>query len=136
MAASCRSAGSSSQGSNASSPSSSAGTLAGPNCTIFDVLSATDYVVPAVEIVDLRTLNVDPETKASRKVQDNIADNAANAALVLGGRPVKPNEVDLRWVAALCYRNGIIEESGVAAAVMNHPRTASPGSPTSWRRMA
>ena len=95
--------------------------LAGPNCTIFDVLSATDYVVPAVEIVDLRTLNVDPETKASRKVQDNIADNAANAALVLGGRPVKPNEVDLRWVAALCYRNGIIEESGVAAAVMNHP---------------
>lgn len=95
--------------------------LAGPNCTIFDVLSATDYVVPAVEIVDLRTLNVDPETKASRKVQDNIADNAANAALVLGGRPVKPTDVDLRWVAALCYRNGVIEESGVAAAVMNHP---------------
>ena len=30
-------------------------------------------------------------------------------------------EVDLRWVAALCYRNGIIEESGVAAAVLNHP---------------
>jgi 2-oxo-hept-3-ene-1,7-dioate hydratase len=95
--------------------------LAGPNCTLFDVLSATDYVVPAVEIVDLRTLNVDPETKVQRKVQDNIADNAANAALVLGGRPVRPNDVDLRWVAALCYRNGVIEESGVAAAVMNHP---------------
>jgi len=95
--------------------------LAGPNCTIFEVLNAADYVVPAVEIVDLRTLNVDPETKASRKVQDNIADNAANAALVMGGRPVRPTEVDLRWVAALCYRNGIIEESGVAAAVMNHP---------------
>ncbi len=95
--------------------------LAGPNCTIFDVLSATDYVVPAVEIVDLRTLNVDPETKAQRKVEDNIADNAANAALVLGGRPVRPTDIDLRWVAALCYRNGVIEESGVAAAVMNHP---------------
>lgn len=95
--------------------------LAGPNCTIFDVLNATDYVVPAVEIIDLRTLNVDPETKASRKVQDNIADNAANAALVMGGRPVTPMDVDLRWVAALCYRNGVIEESGVAAAVMNHP---------------
>jgi 2-oxo-hept-3-ene-1,7-dioate hydratase len=95
--------------------------LAGPDCTIFDVLRATDYVVPAVEIVDLRTLNVDSETKASRKVQDNIADNAANAALVVGGRPVRPGDVDLRWVAALCYRNGVIEESGVAAAVMNHP---------------
>jgi 2-oxo-hept-3-ene-1,7-dioate hydratase len=98
--------------------------LKGPNCTLFDVLNATDYVMPAIEIIDLRTLNVDPETKASRKVQDNIADNAADAALVLGGRPVKPTEVDLRWVAALCYRNGVIEESGVAAAVMNHPAHA------------
>jgi 2-oxo-hept-3-ene-1,7-dioate hydratase len=95
--------------------------LSGPNCTIFDVLSATDYIVPTVEIVDSRTLPVDPETKATRQVLDSIADNAADAALVMGGRPVKPTDVDLRWVAVLCYRNGIIEESGVAAAVMNHP---------------
>jgi 2-oxo-hept-3-ene-1,7-dioate hydratase len=95
--------------------------LKGPNCTIFDVLAATDYVVPTVEIVDLRTMNVDPETKANRKVIDNIADNAANAALVMGGRPVRPDAIDMRWVAALCYRNGVIEESGVAAAVLNHP---------------
>jgi 2-oxo-hept-3-ene-1,7-dioate hydratase len=77
--------------------------------------------VPTVEIVDSRTLPVDPETKAARRVEDSIADNAADAALVMGGRPVKPTEIDLRWVAVLCYRNGIIEESGVAAAVMNHP---------------
>ena len=95
--------------------------LSGPGCTIFDVLNATDYVVPTVEIVDSRTLPVDPETKAARKVEDSIADNAADAALVMGGRPVKPTDIDLRWVSALCYRNGIIEESGVAAAVMNHP---------------
>ncbi len=95
--------------------------LAGPNCTIFDVLAAADYVVPTVEIVDLRTMNVDPETKKNRTVIDNIADNAANAALVMGGRPVKPDAIDMRWVAALCYRNGVIEESGVAAAVLNHP---------------
>jgi 2-oxo-hept-3-ene-1,7-dioate hydratase len=67
------------------------------------------------------TLREDPETDAPRQVQDSIADNAGNAALVIGGRPVKPSEVDLRWVAALCYRNGVVEESGVAAAVMNHP---------------
>ena len=95
--------------------------LAGPNCTIFDVLAATEYVIPAIEIIDARLHNIDPETKTPRKVFDTIADNAANAGLVLGGRPVRPLEVDLRWVAALLYRNGVIEESGVAAAVLNHP---------------
>ena len=64
---------------------------------------------------------VDPETDTPRCVLDSIADNAGNAALVVGGRPIRPMDVDLRWVAALCYRNGIIEESGVAAAVLNHP---------------
>jgi 2-oxo-hept-3-ene-1,7-dioate hydratase len=95
--------------------------LHGPNCTIFDVLGATDYVVPAVEIIDARIHQIDPETKVPRKVFDTISDNAANAGLVMGGRPVRPLEVDLRWVAAVCYRNGVIEESGVAAAVLNHP---------------
>jgi 2-oxo-hept-3-ene-1,7-dioate hydratase len=95
--------------------------LHGPDCTIFDVLDATDYVVPAAEIVDGRSYRVDPETNTPRCVFDSIADNAGNAAVVVGGRPVRPMDVDLRWVAALCYRNGIIEESGVAAAVLNHP---------------
>jgi 2-oxo-hept-3-ene-1,7-dioate hydratase len=58
-----------------------------------------------------------------RKVFDTISDNAANAGVVLGGRPVRPDTIDLRWISALCYRNGVIEESGVAAAVLNHPAT-------------
>lgn len=95
--------------------------LRGPNCTIFDVLNATDYVTPAIEIIDARIHQVDPETKITRKVFDTIADNAANAGLVLGGRPVKPADIDLRWVSAILYRNGVVEESGVAAAVLNHP---------------
>ncbi len=95
--------------------------LHGPDCTIFDVLNATDYVTPAVEIIDARIQQVDPETKATRKVFDTIADNAANAALVLGGRPFRPLDADMRWISAVCYRNGTIEESGVAAAVLNHP---------------
>jgi 2-oxo-hept-3-ene-1,7-dioate hydratase len=95
--------------------------LRGPNCTIFDVLSATDYVVPTAEIVDGRAHRIDPETDKPRNVLDSIADNAGNAALIIGGRPMRPMDVDLRWVAALCYRNNIIEESGVAAAVLNHP---------------
>ena len=95
--------------------------LRGPNCSIFDVLNATEYVIPALEIVDLRTMRDDSETKATRQVVDTIADNAANAAMVIGGRPIRPLDVDLRWVGALCYRNGVIEESGIAAAVLNHP---------------
>jgi 2-oxo-hept-3-ene-1,7-dioate hydratase len=97
--------------------------LKGPNCSIFDVLSATDYVTPALEILETRMHRIDPETKIPRKVTDTISDNAANAALVLGGRPFKPHDVDLRWIGALLFRNGQIEETGVAAGVLNNPAT-------------
>jgi 2-oxo-hept-3-ene-1,7-dioate hydratase len=95
--------------------------LAGPNCSIFDVLSATAYVTPAIEIIDARIHQLDPETKVTRKVMDTISDNAAGAGLVLGGRPFRPLDADMRWISAVCYRNGVIEESGVASAVLNHP---------------
>lgn len=95
--------------------------LRGPGCTLYDVLDATDYVFPAMEILESRMHISDPETKATRKVMDSIADNAAVGGLVLGGRPMRPNEVDLKWVSAICSRNGEIEESGVAAAVLGHP---------------
>ncbi|MEI9533974.1 2-oxo-hept-4-ene-1,7-dioate hydratase [Moellerella wisconsensis] len=95
--------------------------LRGPNCTLFDVYNATDYVIPALELIDARCHNIDPETQRPRKVFDTISDNAANAAVIMGGRPIKPRDLDLRWISALLYRNGVIEESGVAAAVLNHP---------------
>lgn len=95
--------------------------LAGPDCTIFDVLNATDYVVPALEILDARVQRVDPDTKSTRKVVDTISDNAANAGIVLGGRPFRPDDVDMRWVGAICSKNGAIEETGLAAGVLNHP---------------
>jgi len=95
--------------------------LRGPDVTLFDVLGATDYVVPAIEIIDARIEQFDRVSKAPRQVMDTIADNAANAGIVLGGRPVKPDAVDLRWSGALLYKNGVIEESGLAAAVLNHP---------------
>lgn len=95
--------------------------LAGPNCTLFDVYDALDYVIPALEIIDARSQSIDPDTQRPRKVFDTIADNAANAGVVLGGRPIKPFDVDLRWVCAILSRNGVIEETGVAAGVLNHP---------------
>lgn len=95
--------------------------LEGPNVTIFDVLNATDHITPAIEIIDQRCPQVDPETKRMRKVFDTISDNAANAGILLGGRPIRPQDLDLRWISGLCYKNGVIEETGVAAGVLNHP---------------
>jgi 2-oxo-hept-3-ene-1,7-dioate hydratase len=97
--------------------------LRGPGVTLFDVLAATEYVTPAVEIIDSRIEQFDRETKVIRKVFDTISDFAANAGIVTGGRPVRPHDVDLRWVGAMLYKNGVIEETGLAAGVLNHPAT-------------
>jgi len=88
--------------------------LKGPGVGLLDVLRATEYVVPALELIDARVQN-------PRKIFDTVADNAAAAGIVLGGRPVGPQEVDLRWVGGLMYRNSEIEETGLAAGVLGHP---------------
>jgi 2-oxo-hept-3-ene-1,7-dioate hydratase len=95
--------------------------LRGPGVTLADVLAATDVVTPAVEIIDARIEQFDRETKAPRKVVDTIADVAANAGIVTGGTPVRPGEVDLRWVGAILSKNGVVEETGLAAGVLDHP---------------
>jgi len=95
--------------------------LHGPGVTLFDVLDATEWVIPALEIIDARIQQIDPETQVTRKVFDTISDNAANAGVVMGGRAIRPTDIDLRRVPAILYRNSVIEESGVSAAVLNHP---------------
>lgn len=95
--------------------------LQGPGVTLLDVLNATDHVVPALELIDARIEPFDRHTKAPRKVLDTISDNAASAGIVMGGRPMRVDSVDWRWAGALLYRNGVIEESGLGAAVLNHP---------------
>ncbi len=88
--------------------------LRGPGVRLTDVLRATEYVVPALEIVDARVQN-------PRKIFDTISDNGAAASIVTGGRPVRPLDVDLRWVGGIMYVNGEIEETGLAAGVLGHP---------------
>lgn len=97
--------------------------LAGASLCVNDVLDATDYVCPAVELIAARSFRVDPETGRTRTVVDTIADNAADAGIVCGENVVGARELDLRWIGALAYRNGIIEETGVAAGVLDHPAT-------------
>ena len=88
--------------------------LLGPGIGLTDVLRATEYVVPAIEIVDARLQD-------QRRIFDTVADNGAAAGIVMGGRPIKPLDVDLRWVGGVMYRNAEIEETGVAAGVLGHP---------------
>lgn len=95
--------------------------LGGSHVAATDVLNATDRVIPALEIIDARIEQFDRDTGTPRKVFDTISDNAANAGIVLGGNPVRPDDVDLRWTGALLHLNGTIEESGLAAAVLGHP---------------
>lgn len=95
--------------------------LFGEDLTTKDVLNATDYIVPALELIAARTFRVDPETNYKRNVKDTISDNAANAGVILGDTRIKPDSVDLRWIGAMMFRNDIIEESGVSGAVLNHP---------------
>ena len=95
--------------------------IGGETVTREDVIAATDFVVPAIEILDTRILRVDPETGTTRNICDTISDNAANAGLVLGNERHRLETHDLRWVGAMVFRNGEIEETGLGAGVLNDP---------------
>lgn len=95
--------------------------LADPDITVDGVLDATEWVCPALEILDTRVIRQDRTTGKIRTFFDTIADNAANAGIVLGPQRSRPREVDLRWVGAILTRNGEVEETGLGAGVLNHP---------------
>jgi len=88
--------------------------LKGPGVNMLDVLRATEFVVPSIEIIDTRV-------DEPRKIYDTIADNGAGAGLVLGGRPYHPRDLNLRMVPGILYRNAQIEETGLSCGVMGHP---------------
>jgi len=95
--------------------------IAGADVTREQVLSATDYVAPAIEILDTRIVRVDAATGSIRKIFDTISDNAANAGIVMGDKRHPVNTVDLRWVGAIVSRNNEVEETGLGAGVLNDP---------------
>lgn len=95
--------------------------IGGADITRDDVIAATDYVTPSIEILDTRILRKDPETGQTRSVYDTISDNAANAGIVLGPQKHAVDAFDLRWVGAITSRNGEVEETGLGAGVLNDP---------------
>ncbi len=84
------------------------------------VLAATEYVAPSLEILDTRIVRADPQGRA-RGIADTISDNAANAGIVLGAARHAPGAFDLRRVGAVVTRDGVVEETGLGAGVLNDP---------------
>ena len=95
--------------------------VSGENVTREDIIAATDYVAPSIEILDTRIQRIDPNTGKARTVFDTISDNAANAGFALGAERNAVDAFDLRWVGALTFRDGEIEETGLGAGVLNDP---------------
>ena len=86
-----------------------------------DVISATEYVFPSLEILDTRIDRKDISSGKFRTVFDTISDNAANAGIVSGIQKHKPDKFDLRYVGSIVYRNGEVEETGLGAGVLDDP---------------
>ena len=93
-------------------------TLPGKGCTEQDVLRATAYVAPAIELIDSRI------TDWNIKIADTIADNASSAGYVLGPERVSPVDIDLRTIQARLLRNGEQVAEGRSDAVLGNPVTA------------
>jgi len=87
-------------------------------CNAADVIRATEFILPAIEIIDSRIA----DWKIG--IVDTIADNASSAKVVLGGNPVRLTDVDVRAIGASLQRNGDVVETGTAAAVLGNPVTA------------
>lgn len=93
-------------------------TLPGAGCTEEDVLAATEYVAPAIELIDSRITDWDI------RIADTIADNASSAGYVLGPERVKPDELDLSAIEARLLKNGVQVAEGRSDAVLGNPVTA------------
>lgn len=97
--------------------------LKGAHVTRAEVAAATGHVAPSLEILDTRILRADPATGAARTIFDTVADNAANAGIVLGPQRHAVDAFDLRRVGAIVKRDGVVEETGLGAGVLDDPVT-------------
>lgn len=92
--------------------------LTGPGITVADVVRATDFILPAIEVIDSRI------TDWRITLPDTVADNASSARVVLGARPVPPSRLDLRLIGSVLWKKGKVEETGISGAVLGNPVSA------------
>lgn len=90
----------------------------GPGRSAADVLAATKYVLPVLEIIDSRIADW------KIKLADTIADNASCGKVVVGGSVRKVDELDLRLVGVVLEKNGEVVATGAGAAVLGNPANA------------
>jgi len=93
--------------------------LKGPGVTVVDVIRATDFVLPAIEIVDFRVARA-----PGMNLIDTVADLAACGAVVLGANPRRLEAIDVRRVKGSIVRNGVVEQEGLSSAVLGNPVTS------------
>ncbi|MBH10545.1 MAG: 2-keto-4-pentenoate hydratase [Candidatus Marinimicrobia bacterium] len=92
--------------------------LPAPGCTVKDVIEATEYVQPAIELIDSRIKNW------NIKLIDTIADNASSAGVILGGEKTNPKSRSIRLIGANLEINGNIVDTGAMGGVLNNPALA------------
>lgn len=90
-------------------------TLKGPGCTLQDVMDATDFVIPAIEIIDSRFSGFKFD------LESVIADNCSSARYVGGGRARYADELDIETLGVAMEKNGELVTMGASAAVLGHP---------------
>lgn len=93
--------------------------LKGPGVLPMDVIRATDFVVPAIEIVDFRVARA-----PGMNLIDTVADLAACGGVVLGANPRRLDAIDIRRVHGAILRNGDLQQEGEASAVLGNPVTS------------
>jgi len=89
--------------------------LRGPGCHIGAVLAATDFIVPAVEVIDSRYRDFKFDLKSV------VADNCSSSRFITGGRARRPDELDLRTLGMVIEKNGQVIATAAGAAVLGHP---------------
>jgi 2-oxo-3-hexenedioate decarboxylase len=92
--------------------------LKGPGCHIGAVLAATDFVLPGIEVIDSRYRDFKFDLKSV------VADNTSAARFVVGGRAMRPEQVDMRTLGVVMEKNGEVVSIGAGAAVLGHPAAA------------
>lgn len=89
--------------------------LVGPNVSVEEVLEATEYIVPAIEIVDSRIKDW------KIKLKDTVGDNGSSAYFILGENKFRPKEVNRIDVKMQLFKNGSLINEGTGADVLGDP---------------
>jgi 2-oxo-hept-3-ene-1,7-dioate hydratase len=97
--------------------------LAGP-CSEAQAIAAIEWVAPAIEILDGRTVMRDPDSGLTKSAIDIVADGGGAAGFAISNQRWRPGQLDLSALGAVLYHNGEAEDSGLFPLVFGRPERA------------